>query len=150
MVEAPRGLVYSSTFSRLSDPDPHFLRKRTSIIYRPYTPPEAAKLVEADKRDARFTASKKPRPTARDLVDLAAAERAAEEEASGAGVIRFTVLVTATVADEEQMEQAERIIRSQSGEARLHLRTMFGAQAATFSAGLPTGVVLSKHATIPF
>ncbi|MER7164915.1 SCO6880 family protein [Micromonospora sp. NPDC000207] len=150
MVEAPRGVVYSRLFSRLTDPDPQLLRKRVSLVYRPYSPGEAARLVEADKRDARFLAGKKHRPSARDLTDLAAAEQAAEEEATGAGVVRFTVLVTATVADEESLDEATGIIRARAGEARLVMRPMYGCQAAGFAAGLPAGVVLPVHATIPF
>ena len=150
MVEAPRGVVFARTFARLTEPDPQLLRKRVSMLYRPYTPADAARLVEADKRDARFLASKKHRPSARDLTDLAAAEQAAEEEATGAGVVRFTVLVTATVADEEQLDEASSIIRARAGEARLTLRPMYGSQAAGFAAGLPAGVLLSTHATIPF
>ncbi|MFI2667557.1 SCO6880 family protein [Micromonospora carbonacea] len=150
MVEAPRGVVYSRLFSRLTDPDPQLLRKRVTMIYRPYSPAEAARLVESDKRDARFLASKKPRPSARDLTDLAAAEQAAEEEATGAGVVRFTVLVTATVADEKHLGEATGVIRARAGEARLALRPMYGCQAAGFAASLPAGVVLPTHATIPF
>ncbi|MEU8024681.1 SCO6880 family protein [Micromonospora haikouensis] len=150
MVEAPRGVVYSRLFSRLTDPDPQLLRKRVTMIYRPYSPAEAARLVESDKRDARFLASKKHRPSARDLTDLAAAEQAAEEEATGAGVVRFTVLVTATVADEKHLGEATGVIRARAGEARLALRPMYGCQAAGFAASLPAGVVLPTHATIPF
>ena len=150
MVEAPRGVVYSRLFSRLTDPDPQLLRKRVTMIYRPYSPGEAARLVESDKRDARFLASKKHRPSARDLTDLAAADQAAEEEAIGAGMTRFTVLVTATVADETQLDEASAIIQARAGEARLTLRPMYGCQAAGFAAGLPAGVVLPTHATIPF
>jgi hypothetical protein len=150
MVEAPRGVVFASTFARLTDPDPQLLRKRVTIIYRPYTAATAARLVEADKRDARFNAAKKPRPSARDLVDLAAAERAAEEEAAGAGIVRFTVLVTATVRTEADLEDASAVVRARAGEARLLLRPMYGCQAATFAAGLPAGLVLATHATIPY
>ncbi|MEU8048077.1 SCO6880 family protein [Micromonospora echinofusca] len=151
MVEAPRGVVYSRLFARLTDPDPQLLRKRVSMIYRPYSPADAARLVEADKRDARFMAAKKPRPSARDLTDLAAADQAAQEEATGAGVVRFTVLVTATVADDgKQLDEATGIIRARAGEARLTIRPMYGCQAAGFAAGLPAGVVLPTHATIPF
>lgn len=150
MVEAPRGIVFASTYSRLTEPDPELLRKRVSLIYRPYGPGEAARLVERDKRDAYFEAGKKARATARDYVDVAAAEQTAAEEARGAGVVRFTVLVTATVADEAALPEAERIIRARAGEARLHLRSMTGSQAASFTAGLPGGVVLPTHASIPF
>ncbi|GAB3866215.1 hypothetical protein GCM10029963_78240 [Micromonospora andamanensis] len=38
MVEAPRGVVYSRLFARLTDPDPQLLRKRVTMVYRPYSP----------------------------------------------------------------------------------------------------------------
>lgn len=150
MVEAPRGLTFSNTFSRLTDPDPQLKRKRVTLIYRPYTPAEAVKLVERDKRDAIFNAAKKSRPSARDLADLEAADQAAQEEASGAGMVRFTLLVTATVNSVDELDEAERLIASRASESRMVLRPMYGAQAACFSAGLPAGVVLPTHATIPF
>jgi hypothetical protein len=150
MVEAPRGVTFSNTFSRLTDPDPQLKRKRVTLFYRPYTPAEAVRLVESDKRDARFQVGKKPRPSARELADLEAAEQAAQEEAAGAGMVRFTLLVTATVDTVEELEQADRLIASRASEARMVLRPMYGAQAAAFSAGLPAGVVLPTHASIPF
>lgn len=148
-MEAPRGVVYSSTFSRLAEPDPALLRKRVAIIYRPYSPGAAAVLVERDRKDAIFTANKKKQATARDSVDIMAAEQAAHEEATGAGIVRFTVLVTATVRDETALEDAEALVLARAGEARVALRTMYRTQAAAFAASLPTGVVLPTHASIP-
>lgn len=150
MVEAPRGVAYANTYSRLTDPDPQLKRKRVTLLYRPYTPAESARLVEGDKRDARFNAAKKARPTSRDMVDLDAAEQAALEEAAGAALTRFTVLVTATVDRPEQLDDADRIIAARAAEARMTLRPMYGCQAATFAAGLPAGVVLPAHTTIPY
>lgn len=150
MAEAPRGVTFSNTFSRLTDPDPQLKRKRVTLFYRPYAPADAVRLVENDKRDARFNVGKKPRPSARDVADLEAAEQAAQEEAAGAGMVRFTLLVTATVDSPEQLDEADRLIASRAAEARMVLRPMYGAQAAAFAAGLPAGVVLPTHATIPF
>ena len=65
-------------------------------------------------------------------------------------MVRFTLLVTATVDTVAELEQADRLIASRASEARMVLRPMYGAQAAAFSAGLPAGVVLPTHATIPF
>lgn len=150
MVEAPRGAVFASTFSRLTDPDPGLLRKRVTVLYRPYSPGEAAALVERDRRDARFAASQRARgATARESVDVAAADQSAAEEARGAGIVRFTVLVTATVRAEDDLAEAERVIRARAGEARLALRPMTGAQSASFAALLPAGIVLPAHATLP-
>jgi hypothetical protein len=149
MVEAPRGVVYSSAFSRLAAPDPNLLRKRVSIIYRPYSPGAAALLVERDRKDALFNANKKRKATARDSVDIVAAEQTAHEEATGAGMVRFSVLVTATVRRPEELDDAEAMVLARAGEARIALRTMYRAQAAGFAANLPTGVVLPSHANIP-
>jgi hypothetical protein len=150
MVEAPRGVTFAGTFSRLTDPDPQLKRKRVTLLYRPYAPADAVRLVEADKRDARWNVTKQPRPSARAIADLEAAEQAAREEATGAGMVRFTVLVTATVDTVDELAEADRIIASRAAEARMVLRPMYGAQSATFAAGLPAGVVLPVHATIPF
>jgi hypothetical protein len=149
LMEAPRGVVYSSTFSRLAEPDPALLRKRVAILYRPYSPGAAAVLVERDRKDAMFTAGKKRQATARDSVDILAAEQAAHEEATGAGIVRFTVLVTATVRDQAALEEAEALVLARAGEARVALRTMYRTQAAAFAATLPAGVVLPLHASIP-
>ncbi|WP_027343926.1 SCO6880 family protein [Hamadaea tsunoensis] len=148
MAEAPRGTVYANAFARLADPDPTLLRKRVSIIYRPYSPGAAAALVERDRRDAMFTAAKKRQATARDNIDVQAAEQAAREEATGAGITRFTVLVTATVRNPADLDDAESMTFARAGEARVTLRTMYGSQAAAFAANLPTGVVLPHHASL--
>jgi hypothetical protein len=142
-------VVYSTAFSRLAEADPALLRKRVSMIYRPYSPGAAAVLVERDRKDALFTANKKRQASARDSVDILAAEQAAHEEATGAGVVRFTVLVTATVRTRAELDDAEAMVLARAGEARLTLRTLYRTQAAAFAATLPAGVVLPTHANIP-
>jgi hypothetical protein len=150
MQEAPRGTVYDSALTRLMAPSPTVTRKRVSIIYRPYAPGKAAKLVESDVRTALFLAQKNNRTTARDSVDVMAARQTAAEEAQGAGVVRFTLLVTATVLDPADLDDAETVVDSLGDEARVVLRKCYGSQAAAFAAGLPAGLVLSRHASIPF
>ena len=149
MVEAPRGNVFATTFARLAEPDPTLLRKRVSLIYHPYSPGHAARTVEADKRDATFNINKKAKPSARDLRDLAAAEQSAAEEAAGAGITAFTILATATTATQSELEDAATTMAARSGEARVDLRVMTGSQATSFYAGLPVGLMLPDHATIP-
>ncbi|QSB07184.1 SCO6880 family protein [Natronoglycomyces albus] len=149
MVEAPRGNVFATTFARLADPDPDLLRKRVSLVYHPYSPGQAARLVEADKRDAQFNINKKARPSSRDLRDLAAAEQSAAEEAAGAGITSFSILATATTATQAELEDATTTMAARSGEARVDLRVMTGSQATSFYATLPVGIVLPDHATVP-
>lgn len=150
MEHAPRGIIAATLFARLTDPDGQLLRKRVSLVWRPYSPIEATNLVERDKKDARFEAGKKHRSTARDDVDVAAADQSASEEARGAGMTAFTVIVTATVSEDSELDEAETAVMSRAGQARFHLRPMNATQAAAFAATLPAGVVLPAHTTIQF
>jgi hypothetical protein len=150
MQEAPRGTVFDSALTRLVAPSPTVTRKRVSIIYRPFPPGRAAKLVESDIRTATFFAQKGKHTTARDSVDVLAAHQAAAEEAQGAGIVRFTLLVTATVLDPAELDDAETVIDSLADEAKVVLRKCYASQAASFAGGLPVGLMLNHHATIPF
>jgi hypothetical protein len=58
-------------------------------------------------------------------------------------------LVTVTVADIDQLDEAEDTVRQLSASTRLRLRPLYGSQAAAFAGGLPVGIVLSRHAHIP-
>ena len=151
MVQAPQGVVFSNLLQRLTGPDPVLTRKRVTLLYRPIGPAEATRLVERDRRTARWHGNKEgPRLTAATKLDMQAADRTADEVARGAGMTRFSVLVTATVRSAEELETAARAIEAAAGEARLVMRRMDGCQASTFAVGLPAGVVLPVHATIPF
>ncbi len=145
MSEAPRGEVLSSVLTGLLAPHPDVARKRVALLYRPHTPASAARIVESDKRDATFIA----RDKARDAAARAAAEQAAAEEAAGAGVTRFGMLVTATVADAELMPRARAAVENLAAPARVALRPVWGSQASAFAAALPLGLVLPAHLSLP-
>lgn len=153
LLEAPRGAIVETTFGRMAQPDPALKgRKRVSLIYRPLDPATAARTVETDRRDAEFNAGKRARPSARDLAAIRAAEQAAAEEARGAGIVRFSILATLTVPRDDHAQtalaEADRRLQAAAGEARIRLRLMGSAQASTFAASLPTGIVLSHHALL--
>jgi hypothetical protein len=148
MAEAPRGEVMSGVLAGLLAPHPAILRKRVALIYRPHDPATAARIVERDKRDAQFKLGG-ARLAARDAVQIAAAEQSAREEAKGAGVVRFAMIVTATVGDPAQLPQAAAAIDTLAPPARVQLRVAYGAQSAAFSAGLPIGIVLPFHVRLP-
>lgn len=149
MSEAPRGVVLSSVLSQLLAPHPDVARKRVTLIYRPHDAGTAARLVENDVRTARFLASRRHNAAARDDLDLRAALQAAREEAAGAGVTRFAMLVTATVTDPAQLRSAAAVVDNLGATARLRLRRVHGSQAAAFAAGLPVGIVLPYHVRVP-
>lgn len=149
MTEAPRGEVLSSVLSGLLAPHRDIDRKRVTLLYRPHDAATAATIVERDRRDARFKLSGTGTPSARDTVLVAAAEQSAREEAKGAGLLRFAMLITATVSSPDKLRLAAAAIDTLAPPARIRLRRMYGSQAAAFSAALPLGVVLPEHLRVP-
>lgn len=149
MSQAPRGLVTSSVLTRLLEPHPAVARKRVTVIYSPIDAARAAALVEADVRAAEFTATNRHRAHARDSHALRAATATAMEEAAGAGLVDFAVLVTATVTDPACLPDATSAINNLAGTARLRLRVMTGSQDSGFAAALPLGLSLAGYSTIP-
>ncbi|MEU8132470.1 SCO6880 family protein [Streptodolium elevatio] len=149
MSDAPRGEVFASVLQRLLSPHDDILRKRVTIIYRPHDAGTAARIVERDIKDARFKAQQGTKVSARDTVALSAAEQSAMEEATGAGLMRFGMLVTATVDQHAKLPLAAAAVDNLSASARLVLRRAYGAQASSFAAALPLGFVLPRHLRIP-
>ncbi|GAA2148873.1 SCO6880 family protein [Actinomadura napierensis] len=148
MSEAPRGEVLSNVLTGLVAPHSDVPRKRVTLLYRPYDPGTAATLVERDRKDARFRVSGDS-TAARDAIAVAAADQTAREEAKGAGLIRFAMLVTATVFSPDELPAAAAAIDTLAPPARVQLRRAYGAQAAAFAACLPLGVVLPDHLQVP-
>ncbi|MEU1132629.1 SCO6880 family protein [Streptomyces sp. NPDC005900] len=149
MSQAPRGEVLSSVLTGLLLPDRDIDRKRVSLLYRPHTAGEAARIVERDRKDALFRAQQSKQGTARHDVAVRAAEQTAHEEATGAGVVRFALVVTATVIGRENLPRAEAAIDNLAPQARLLLRPVDGSQAAAFASALPIGLVLPAHLAVP-
>jgi hypothetical protein len=152
MGEAPRGAVRSTILRRLLEPHPEIARKRVTLLYRPYTPSKAAELVDNDVLDAQFNATQRRNVRARDAVNVNAAAKAAEEEALGAGLVRFASIVTATVTGDSEQDTVSRavsVIEHLGGASRIRLRRAWRAQAPTFTAGLPLGLVLPAHIRLP-
>jgi hypothetical protein len=148
MSEAPRGEVLSSVLTGLVAPHRDIARKRVTLCYRPYDPGTAARIVERDRKDTRFRVTGL-NTAARDTIAVAAADQTAREEARGAGVVRFSMLVTATVLDLADLPAASAAIDTLAPPARVQLRRARGSQAAAFTAALPLGVVLPTHVQVP-
>ena len=148
MSEAPRGEVLSNVLAGLVSPHADISRKRVTLLYRPYDPGTAGTLVERDRKDARFRITG-DRTAARDAIAVAAADQTAREEAKGAGLVRFSMLVTATVRSADALPAAAAAIDTLAPAARVQLRRMYGSQAAAFTAALPLGVVLPDHLQVP-
>jgi hypothetical protein len=149
MTQAPRGLVQSGVLARLLAPHRGIARKRVTLLYRPIDAARAAAMVEADLRAAEFRQTSSSKPAARDVLAVRAAAATASEEASGAGLVNFGMLVTATVVDADQFADARAAVDNLSATARVRLRPVYGSQDSAFAAALPLGLVLSKHLRVP-
>jgi hypothetical protein len=149
MTSAPRGEVFSSVLTRLLSPHGEVDRKRVTIIYRPLDSATAAQTVEKDKRNADFRTGSSNRPSARALTSARSAAATAAEEARGAGLVDFGILITATVTDGDRMPDARAAIDNLAATARLVIRPVYGSQDTAFAACLPLGLVLQSHLRIP-
>jgi hypothetical protein len=149
MTGAPRGSVNSSVLSRLLAPHGDVDRKRVSLLYRPMDSARAAAVVERDQNNANVRITSGNRPSARALVDARSAAQTAQEEAQGAGLVNFGMVVTATVTNATRLPDAVAAIEQTSGTARVLLRRAYGSQDTAFAASLPLGLVLPKHILLP-
>lgn len=149
MYEGPRGVFHASALRRILEPTPDVLRKRVTLLYRPIPAAQATDLVERDINDSQWAASQKQRPSARALQRRAAALKSAQEEAEGAGLVRFGIVVTVSAADPARFKQLDKQIPAHFNQARLRVRPALGNQAVTFQAGLPLGLVLPDQMIIP-
>lgn len=145
----PRSTVRANVMQGLVGPMQDVLRKRVTMLYRPIDPARAAQIVEQDVNTVTFNASSRNRATSRDSRELRAAEATSNEEADGAGLLNFGLLVTATVEDETQLPDLDAAIDSLGAGARIRLEQAFGAQDSTFQAGLPLGIVIPEHLKLP-
>jgi len=140
-----RGDFPAESIARLLAPHPAIPLKRVTILFRPEPAVRAAQIVDRAYLDATTEASQKARPTARDKRAIALAEKTAQDEAAGAALVRFSVVVTATVLDVKQLDMATVTVETLAAGPRLLMRPVVGNQAAAFAAGLPLGLVLPKH-----
>jgi hypothetical protein len=149
MTQAPRGEVSSGVLHRLLRPHGDIDRKRVTMLYRPIDSARAARIVEQDKRNADFRVNSAARPSSRALVEQRAAQATAAEEARGAGLVNFGMLVTATVTSSDRLDMARQAIDHLAPTARIMLRPVYGSQDSAFAAALPLGLVLRNHLRVP-
>ncbi|WP_254678129.1 SCO6880 family protein [Agrococcus sp. SGAir0287] len=128
---------------------PDILRKRVTMLYRPKSPAEAAKIVDRDVAAASFRNTAKRAESARASRAVRAAQATAQEEAQGAGLVNFGTLITATVLEETDLSDAAAMVDDLAAEARLRIRRMYGRQDSGFLGALPIGLVLAKFMAAP-
>lgn len=150
MVEAPRGAVEAQVLEDILGPCDSTVRKRVAMLYRPHDSATAATVADRDVRTAINRAtSRKGEPRAHELANLAAARQSAAEEASGAGMVRFATLVTATVTDPDDVAGAADAVDQLARSSKIRLRRCYGSQAAAFTAALGVGIIPAAHIAVP-
>ncbi|QII09315.1 hypothetical protein BH93_27485 (plasmid) [Rhodococcoides fascians A25f] len=146
----PSGFPTERVLVGLLSPNASVPRKRITLIYRPYSPGDATKTVEGDFKSAVAKVN-----TARGIVaaeaeiEIQATQAARRAEARGHGLVRLSMVVTATCLDEDDLDALEPDMKALAAGARLNLRPAYRHQAAAFLSGLGIGVLLPDHATIP-
>lgn len=150
--DAPRQPVAAGVLAPLLSPGP--FPRRITWLYHPYAADEAATKVEAEVTSGQIRSAWAARTrrdeTQRERDDRARAQQSAREEATGAGVGRFTLYVTTTVTHDLDLPAAVADVEQRAGQSKLRLRQMRGAQAATFAAALGLGTDptdLARHHT---
>lgn len=150
MVDPPHGAVTSRVLEQLLEADETLSRKRVTLIYRPHDPASATRVADSDVRTAVGRATARAgEGRATESLALASARQSAAEQAAGAGLVRFSLLVTATVDNPSKLGAAAEIIDQLGPACQLRLRRCYFSQAAAFTAALGVGVVLSKHVKVP-
>ncbi|WP_371577817.1 SCO6880 family protein [Streptomyces sp. NBC_01314] len=148
---APRGTVRSGVLRGLLEPAPGTRRKRVSLIYRPIDPATSARIVESDRRSAHFMASSRGGLVeARATSEVRAAEQTAAEEASGAGLVEFSMMVTVTVDSEQELPDASITVRNLQASSRILMRPADRMQASAFTCTLPVGLLPWEHTLVPY
>ncbi|MGO9955854.1 MAG: SCO6880 family protein [Solirubrobacteraceae bacterium] len=149
MSQAPRGEIRETVLARLLSPHADVDRKRVTLLYRILTPGEAARIVEGDERNAIARVSNVKRPEHRATLERQSAAASAAEEARGASVVTFGMLVTLTVLDPTHIDKIRAAVLGLAPTARVTLRPMWGSQDSAFAAALPCGLFLPAHLRIP-
>ncbi|MFB7878522.1 SCO6880 family protein [Nocardia sp. NPDC056064] len=138
----PTSVVRHDILLKLVSPGRYY--RRFSMVYRPYSAAAAADIVEREIQGGKLrqvwnTKTKKDE-TQREYDDRVRARRAAQEESMGAGLGRFTMLVTTTVRSEETLAAACADVEDRISGTKLRFRRVRGAQAAAFASSLGYGI----------
>ncbi|MBJ8342901.1 PrgI family protein [Antrihabitans sp. YC3-6] len=149
MSKAPASAVTETVLRPLLDVNGDLVRKRVAIVYRPHSPADAAAAVDSDYKNA-LSGRNGQRGIgsveANLKVEYAEAQR--EEQGRGHGLTLFGVLVTVTTPEDGDRPRADSITKQLGVRARLRLRRVYFAQAASFAATLGIGVLLPDHESV--
>lgn len=145
----PESVFPDSVLKPLLNAHDELDRKRVTLIYRPYTAGDATKQVDREYKDA-LTAMQhgKGVKSASAELRVQATEQARQEQVRGAGLVRYSALMTVTCRDGDDVATASAITEALTARSRLRFRRAYGQQDAAFAAALGVGLYLSDHTTI--
>ncbi|WP_194838476.1 SCO6880 family protein [Nocardia sp. XZ_19_369] len=148
MAAPPESVFTDEVLKPLLAPHDALERKRVTLFYRPFSAGDGAKTVDREYKDSLVALQQgKGVKSAKAELRLQATEQARNEQVRGAGLLRYSLLVTVTCRD--SVPTAAAITQSLSARARLKLRRAYGEQDAAFAASLGVGVLLPDHSTMP-
>ncbi|WP_033247152.1 SCO6880 family protein [Nocardia carnea] len=149
MVDPPRGFFDETVLRSLIAGRADVRRKRVALTHRPLSSADAAESVNADMLSAvgEVTATR-GLSTARANLRVAATNQARVEQARGAGVTDYDLVITVSAASVEELHAGGEITDDLATGAHLRIRPAFGQQAAAFQTALGIGVLLPDHATV--
>jgi hypothetical protein len=136
--EAPRRPVLSRVLAPMLAPGPW--PRRVTLLYEPYSAAEAAGKVEHEVTALEARSSKSRDPRQRELFDQQRALQAAQEEAAGAGVLKFSMYISTTVLDPNHLDQAVSDVEQRAGQCGIRLRRQTRGHAGGFTAALGMGI----------
>ncbi len=150
MTAAPASPVPATILAPLLGAHPQLARKRVTLVYRPHDPQVAAAIADRDVRTAKMRAhTRSGEVRATESLSVRMARQTAEEQAGGAGLVRFALLVTVTVTDRQDLATAGQVLTQLAATSRIRLRPAAGTQAGSFAAGLGIGLVLQSQVRLP-
>lgn len=139
MTHAPQGAITSDMLKNLMAPHADVPIKRVTLLKQVIDSGRAAVLTGRDLGTAELRAETQRRSgTARAESRIAA--RTSDEVAEGHGLEDFTLIVTVTVEDRDQLKRAVEVVRGNLGRAaNLRLKPALNQQGMTFWMACPTG-----------
>ena len=145
MGHPPKGMVHSNVLTNIFAPHKDVTTKRVTLLFRPFTSAEAARLADSQVLNTTHAVNQQKNEKARSWRKVEQAAQTASEQASGAGLIRFSMIVTVTTNNTENLDRVTSIVEHSGTASKIRLRKAYRCQATTFVAGLPLGLVLPTH-----
>lgn len=138
--QPPQGVIHENVLERLLRISADVERKRVAIIYKPISSARTGDIAERDQIRATNAVTVGGGNSARAIREARIAQRNASEEAAGAGIEDFAIIITATTS-EDNLEDVSSVVRALASSSKLaRIRVAYGAQDSAFALGLPLGV----------